>query len=104
MLDVILTPLFWLLDTLLGLYMAVVIAAVIASWLVAFGILNLSNPLARQLVQILDALTEPLFRRVRRIVPPIGGLDLSPIVILIGIQLIQIFLSRLYAYLIIHLV
>jgi YggT family protein len=102
MLDVILTPLFWLLDTVLGLYMAVVIAAVIASWLVAFGILNLSNPLARQLVQILDALTEPLFRRVRRIVPPIGGLDLSPIVILIGIQLIQIFLSRLYTYLIVH--
>jgi YggT family protein len=99
MLDVILTPLFWLVDTLLELYIAVVIAAVIASWLVAFGVLNLSNPLARQLVQILDALTEPLFRRVRRIIPPIGGLDLSPIIVLIGIELLQIFCSRLHLYL-----
>jgi YggT family protein len=102
MLEVILTPLFWLLGTLLGLYTAVVIAAVIASWLVAFGVLNLSNPLARQLMQILDALTEPVFRRVRKIVPPIGGLDLSPVVVLIAIQLVQIFLDRLYAYLLLH--
>ncbi len=102
MLDVILTPLFWLLGTLIGLYTAVVIAAVIASWLVAFGVLNLSNPLARQLVQILDALTEPVFRRVRKIVPPIGGLDLSPVVVLIVLQLVQIFLDRLYFYLLLH--
>ena len=103
MLFVFLNPLFWLIDTLLGLYTAVVVAAVIASWLVAFGVLNLSNPLARQLMQILDALTEPLFRRVRRVVPAIGGLDLSPIIVLIAIQLLRMFIGGLYGYLLTHL-
>ena len=103
MLFVFLNPLFWLIDTLLGLYTAVVVAAVIASWLVAFGVLNLSNPLARQLMQILDALTEPLFRRVRRVVPAIGGLDLSPIIVLIAIQLLRMFIGGLYSYLLTHL-
>ena len=99
MISVLLNPLLWLVDTVLWLYTTVVIAAVIASWLVAFGVLNMSNPLARQLVQILDGLTEPLFRRVRRVIPPIGGLDLSPIIVLIAIELLRIFLDNLIIYL-----
>ena len=74
-----------------GLYTLVIIAAVVASWLIAFGVLNTANQLVRQIVQVLDALTDPLFRRVRRIIPPIGGLDLSPIIVLIGIELLQVF-------------
>lgn len=102
MLSVFLTPLQYLVDTVLWLYTTVIIAAVIASWAVALGVLNLSNPLARQLMQILDGLTEPLFRRVRRIVPPISGLDLSPIIVLIGIELLRIFLDGLIGYLILR--
>jgi YggT family protein len=97
---VFLNPLIWLVDTVLGLYTFVIIAAVVASWLIAFGVLNTGNQLVRQLVQILYALTEPLFRRVRRFIPPIGGLDLSPIVVLIGIELLRIFLDDLLTYLI----
>jgi len=103
MISVLLNPLLWLVDTVLWLYTTVVIAAVIASWLVAFGVLNMSNPLARQLVQILDGLTEPLFRRVRRVIPPIGGLDLSPIIVLIAIELLRIFLDNLIIQLMIRL-
>jgi YggT family protein len=97
---VFLNPLIWLVDTVLGLYTFVIIAAVVASWLIAFGVLNTGNQLVRQLVQILYALTEPVFRRVRRFIPPIGGLDLSPIVVLIGIELLRIFLDDLLTYLI----
>jgi len=46
-------------------------------------VLSTRNDLARSLVNFLDALTEPVFRRVRRIVPPIGGFDLSPIIVFI---------------------
>lgn len=97
---VFLNPLIWLIDTVLGLYTFVIIASVVSSWLIAFGVLNTSNHLVRQIVQVLDALTEPLFRQVRKIIPPLGGLDLSPIIVLIGVELLRVFLDNLLNYLI----
>jgi YggT family protein len=97
---VFLNPLIWLIDTVLGLYTFVIIAAVVSSWLIAFGVLNIQNHLVRQIVYTLNALTDPLFRRVRKIIPPIGGLDLSPIVVLIGVQFLNYVLDNLLYYLI----
>jgi YggT family protein len=54
----------------------------------------------RQIVHVLNVLTDPLFRRVRKIIPPIGGLDLSPIVVLIGVQFVNYVLDNLLYYLI----
>ena len=84
-------PFIWLIEELLWLYTMVIIAAVVMSWLVSFGVINTYNNFARSLVQLLDALTEPLFRQVRRVLPPIGGLDLSPLIVLIGIMFLQKF-------------
>ena len=88
-----LVPLFrvllWLFDTVVGFYIIVVIAAVVVSWLVAFGVLNTYNPFARSLIRALDALTEPVFRRIRRIIPPLGGLDLSPLIVIIALQALR---------------
>jgi YggT family protein len=64
---------------------------VIVSWLTGFGIINSYNPIARSVIRALHALTEPLFAPIRRIIPPIGGLDLSPLIAL----LIIFFLQRL---------
>ena len=89
MLSPIVLTLLWIFDTLIGLYILVVFLAVIASWLVAFGVLNMRNDLARSLINVLDALTEPVFRRVRRVVPPIGGLDLSPLIVFIVLYAIR---------------
>ncbi|HET7336228.1 MAG TPA: YggT family protein [Rhizomicrobium sp.] len=82
-------PIIWLLLQLLSIYTWVVIAAVVVSWLVAFGVLNTYNAFARSIVQALDALTEPVFRQVRRIIPPLGGLDISPLIVLIGLQFLR---------------
>jgi YggT family protein len=82
-------PIIALLLLLLDLYWWVVIIAVVVSWLVAFGVLNTYNHLARSLIRALDALTEPVFRQVRRVIPAIGGLDLSPMVVLIAIWFIE---------------
>jgi YggT family protein len=82
-------PIIWLLLRLLDLYSWVVIAAVIASWLIAFNVINLHNQFVRQVMRVLDALTEPLFRQVRRVIPPFGGLDLSPLIVLIGIWFLE---------------
>ena len=78
-----------LLIDVLTLYLYVVIGAVIASWLVGFGIINSYNPIARRILYILHAITEPLFAPVRRIIPAIGGLDLSPLVVLLLLQFLR---------------
>jgi YggT family protein len=89
MLTPLVATLLWIFDTVIGLYILVVLLAVIMSWLVAFGVVNTRNDLVRALVNFLDALTEPVFRRVRRIVPPIGGFDLSPIIVFIFLIAVQ---------------
>jgi YggT family protein len=74
----------WILSALvelLALYSWIIVIAVVMSWLVAFNIVNIRHPFARGVVRFLDAVTEPVFRPIRRVIPPIGGLDLSPLVV-----------------------
>ncbi|MGD0865856.1 MAG: YggT family protein [Rhizomicrobium sp.] len=82
-------PVVWLLLQLIDIYVWVVIIAVVMSWLVAFGVINIHNRLARSIVQALDAVTEPVFRQVRRVVPALGGLDISPLIVLIALQFVR---------------
>jgi YggT family protein len=76
-------------NTVVDLYEFVIILAVVASWLIVFGVLSMRNQLARSLVNMLDALTDPVFRQVRRMIPSIGGIDLSPIIVFIILEVIR---------------
>jgi len=78
-----------LLLLILQLYSWVVIAAVIASWLIQFNAINAHNPVVRQILEFLYALTEPVFQQVRRILPAISGIDLSPLIVLLAIFFLQ---------------
>jgi YggT family protein len=82
-------PIFFLLIELLEIYKWIVIAAVIVSWLIVFNVINTYNSFVRSLLHMLSALTEPVFRRVRKFLPPMGGLDLSPIVVFVIIITLQ---------------
>ena len=82
-------PIFFLLVEILEIYKWIVIIAVIVSWLIAFNVINTYNNFVRSLLRALGSLTEPVFRQVRRVVPPIGGLDLSPMIVLVAIWFIQ---------------
>jgi YggT family protein len=82
-------PIVALLLLLLDLYWWIVVIAVVVSWLVAFGILNTYNEFARTVVRALAALTEPVFRPIRRMLPSLGGLDLSPLIVLIVIWFLE---------------
>ena len=84
-----LNPIAALLIEVLELYKWVVIAAVIVSWLTAFNVINQYNNFVRTLLRILYALTEPVFRPIRKILPALGGLDLSPIVVFVIIWFLQ---------------
>lgn len=84
-----LNPIAALLIEVLEIYKWIVIAAVIVSWLTAFNVINVHNNFVRTLLRILLALTEPVFRHVRRVIPPISGLDLSPIIVFLIIWFLQ---------------
>jgi YggT family protein len=84
-----LNPIAALLIEILEIYKWVVIVAVIVSWLTAFNVINQYNNFVRTVLRILHALTDPVFRQVRRVIPPIGGLDFSPIVVFVVIWFLQ---------------
>ena len=84
-----LNPIAALLIEVLEIYKWIVIAAVIVSWLTAFNVINQYNNFVRTLLRILIALTEPVFRPIRRVIPAVGGMDLSPIVVFIIIWFLQ---------------
>ena len=77
----------------LEIYKWIVIAAVIVSWLTAFNVINQYNQFVRSLLRILIGLTEPVFRPIRKVIPAIGGLDLSPIIVFVIIWFLQYTIS-----------
>ncbi|MBV9245085.1 MAG: YggT family protein [Methylobacteriaceae bacterium] len=81
----------------LHLYWYVIIATAILSWLVAFNVVNYRNDLVRSIWAGLNALTEPVLRPIRRLLPNLGGIDVSPIIALLGLLLIEDII-RMYVY------
>ena len=82
---------FWLLDTVLNLYTMVVIAQVILSWLVSFNVVNTQNRFVFMIGDFLHRATDPVLKPIRKVMPNLGGLDISPIVLILG----PIFAQRL---------
>lgn len=78
-----------LLLTVIDLAFWIVIASAILSWLIAFNVVNLHHPVAARAADILERVTEPMLRPIRRFVPPLSGLDLSPVVLLLALSLIR---------------
>ena len=72
----------------------VMIAHIIMSWLINFQVLNLRQPLVAQIWDGLNRLLEPLYGPIRRILPPMGGLDLAPLVALIAVYALRIVLMN----------
>ncbi len=92
---VILGPIFGLIDIVLGLFVWIMILAVIMSWLISFNVVNTTNRVVYIIADFLYKLTEPVLRPIRRFLPNLGGLDISPIVLLPVIWFIRDVLRRL---------
>ncbi len=88
-------PLFRVLDMALNLYWWVIIIMAVMSWLLAFDVINMRNDFVRSIWNGVNALTEPALRPIRRFLPPIGGMDISPIVLLLVLSFIQMELGAL---------
>ena len=87
------SALFDILSLLLNVLWWIIIVQVVLSWLFAFNVLNTSSDGLRRFVEALDRLTEPLYRPIRKILPDFGGLDFSPLIVLLLISVAQILLN-----------
>jgi YggT family protein len=86
--------LFWLIDTLITIFIWLLIAQAVLSWLLAFGVINRYNRAVSVIGDFLYRVTEPALRPIRAILPNFGGIDISPIILI----LILIFIERLLIY------
>lgn len=89
--------LFEIIMLLLNVLYFFVIAHVIMSWLINFQVLNTSQQLVAQIWYMLNRLLEPIYSRIRRILPAMGGIDLAPLAVLLGIIALRIILANNYA-------
>lgn len=90
--------LFQILMLILDIVWFIIIVHVIMSWLINFQVLNLRQQFVAQVWDGLNRLVEPLYRPVRRILPPMSGIDLAPLVVLVGIYAIRIILANNIGY------
>jgi YggT family protein len=84
----------WLVDTVLNLMVWAIILSAILSWLFAFDVINHRNRFVSQFAGFLDAITGPILAPFRRVIPPLGGIDITPIVAILVIQFLKILFMR----------
>lgn len=92
------TSLYYLIDTILNLYTWVIIISAILSWLVAFNVVNTSNRFVYTVGETLHRLTEPALRPIRQFLPSLGGIDISPIVLLLLLFFVRSLLREYWPF------
>lgn len=85
---------FEVINTLITVYVWILIARVVLSWLIGFNVVNQFNPAIRTIDNFTRILTEPLLKPIRRAMPDLGGIDISPIVLLLAIEFLRILIFR----------
>ena len=89
-------PFLWLISTIIDIYIWILIAAAVLSWLVAFNVVNTRNPIVHAIGEFLYRITEPALRPIRNMLPNLGGIDISPVVLIIGLLFLRQFIFWLY--------
>ena len=85
----LITAIFQVLFILLNVVWWIIIIQAILSWLIAFNVVNTSNDLVRTIYIALERMTEPLYRPIRRLMPDLGALDITPMVVLLAVMILQ---------------
>jgi YggT family protein len=88
--------LLWLFDTVITLYIYVLVANAIYSWLVAFNVINSRNNVVAMIGDFLYKVTEPVLAPIRRRMPDLGGIDLSPVVLIIGLIFLRMLVFEVF--------
>ncbi|MGD8327729.1 MAG: YggT family protein [Sphingomonadales bacterium] len=87
---------YWIVDTALNLYLWAIIIGAILSWLVAFNVINVYNQFVGMVLMFLRRITEPALRPIRRFMPDLGGVDISPIILILLVQFVRFLWADIY--------
>jgi YggT family protein len=82
-------PFLWLIDTIITLFIWLLIASAVLSWLIAFNVVNMRNQFVAAIADFLYRVTEPALRPIRSVLPNLGGIDISPVILIIGLLFLQ---------------
>ncbi len=82
---------------LIQCYIFVIILHIAVSWLVIFKVLDTNNPQAQNLVSLLQKATDPVMKPVQKYIPPIAGIDLTPVIVIIGLQILNNIVWQIFA-------
>ena len=80
---------FGLINLAITIYIWIILIQVLVSWLITFEVINVKNEKAQNLITLLKKATDPVFKPLQKVIPPIGGIDITPIVIILGLSLLQ---------------
>lgn len=89
-------PFLWLVDTIITIYIWLLIASAVLSWLIAFNVVNTRNSIVNSVGEFLYRVTEPLLRPIRNLMPNLGGIDVSPVILIIGLLFLRQLIFWLY--------
>ena len=89
-------PFLWLITTIIDLYIWILIAWAVLSWLIVFNVVNTRNPIVNSVGDFLYRVTEPALRPIRNIMPNLGGIDISPVILIIGLLFLKQLIFWLY--------
>ena len=89
-------PFLWLIDTIITIYIWLLIGSAVLSWLVAFNVVNTRNPIVHSIGEFLYRITEPALRPIRSILPNLGGIDVSPVILILGLLFLERFIFWVY--------
>lgn len=79
----------FLFSSAIDIYIGIIIIQVAVSWLINFEVINAGNAQAQNLVRLLQRATDPVYKPLRKYVPPIGGIDITPIIVILGLNLFR---------------
>jgi YggT family protein len=89
-------PFLWLIDTIIDIYIWLMIGSAVLSWLVAFNVVNTRNPIVANIGEFLYRVTEPALRPIRSLLPNLGGIDISPVILIILLLFLKQFIFWVY--------
>jgi YggT family protein len=82
----------------LNIFFWIIIIQVVLSWLIAFDVVNVKNPQAQNLIRLITKITDPVYKPLRNFIPAIGGIDITPIIVILGISILKSIIVQIFIF------
>ena len=82
----------------LDIFFWIIIIQVVLSWLIAFDVINIKNPQAANIIRLFARVTDPVYKPLRKFIPAIGGIDITPIIVILGISVLKNIIAQIFFF------